>query len=111
MDHSYVAEEGFDSLYVRKGAKYINVDGKMKRFKNVFQLANLTATNPCNGAFTRLISKLEDNWNGPIFVESVLVEEFAGALVRMGFLPVNLDENWGGFAHHFVKHLEKGQKI
>jgi len=102
-DHSYVDEEGFDSLYVRKGPKYINVDGKMKWFEDVFQIANVTSSNPGNGAFVRLIAKLEEKWSGPIFVESVLAERFASYLLKIGFTPVNTDENWGGFVHHFVK--------
>jgi hypothetical protein len=106
MDHSYVSEEGFSSLYVRKGPKYINVNGEMKRFENVFQIANVTADKPGRRAFTKLISKLEKKWLGPIFIESVLAEKFASALLGMGFIPVNMDEDWGGFPHHFVKNIE-----
>ena len=106
MDHSYVSEKGFSSLYVRKGPKFININGKMGRFENVFQLASINASKPGSGAFTRLIAKLEEKWIGPIFIESVLEARFATALLRIGFLPVNIDEDWGGFSHHFVKNLE-----
>jgi hypothetical protein len=101
-DRAWVKEDGFGSLYVRKVRRYFRVDGKPKICTNVFELATIDAERPGNGAFTRLVEKLERVWDGPIFVESVLSERFAAALVRMGFVPVYPEGN-------FVKHLDKGK--
>lgn len=109
IGRSWVDHVDFANLYLRKTSRYVIIDGKPKRLYNVLDLASLEAKTPGNGAFTALVEKLERDWNGPLFVESVLSEKFASSLIKMGFLPVNLEENWGGFPHHFVKHTDKGQ--
>lgn len=102
LDRSYVLESGFSSLYLIKGIRYIN----SRLYENVLQIANCTAETPGFGAFTALIEKLEQKWNGPIFVEEVLSEQFAVGLLRLGFVPVNLkDQDFCGFPRHFVKKL------
>lgn len=58
------------------------------------------------GAFTALIEKIELKWSGPIFIEQVLSERFAVGLLKLGFVPVNLeDQDFCGFPRHFVKKL------
>ncbi len=76
----WVKFEGFNSLYVRHG-KYL-VYGE---FEKTIQLANITATNPGNGAFKNLVDYLQKNFDESIIVESVLSEQFATGLLRMGF--------------------------
>jgi hypothetical protein len=84
-DRGWVFEEGFDNLYVRKGCRYIN--GKF--YENVFDIGSVTASVPGEGAFTALIAKLVEKWDGPIFVENVLTPRFATALLQAGFVPAN----------------------
>jgi hypothetical protein len=102
LHRSYVTEPGFSSLYLRKSIRYIN----SKPYENVLQIANCTAETPGDGAFTALIEKIELKWSGPIFIEQVLSERFAVGLLKLGFVPVNLeDQDFCGFPRHFVKKL------
>jgi len=48
--NAYVLFDGFDGLYVRHGNHYI--DGKLI---STLDLANITATKPGSGAFTKLV--------------------------------------------------------
>lgn len=102
----WIEVEGFSSLYVRKGHRYI--DGQ--RYSNVFDLANINAEKPRNGAFTRLVARLEQIWDGPIWVENVLEESFGEALVRKGFQPCDYPGSFEGIPRCYVKHLDKGKK-
>lgn len=78
--NAYVRSQGFKSLYVRMGKRYL--DGKTH--DNVLDIANVTASKPGNGAFTRLVEELHAR-GIPIYVESVLNDRFALKLPRMGF--------------------------
>lgn len=100
----WIEVEGFDSLYVRKGHRYING----QRYSNVFDLANINAEKPRHGAFTRLLARLEQIWDGPLWVENVLDEGFGESLVRRGFQPCG--DPGEGIPRCYVKHLDKGKK-
>lgn len=102
LDHTYVDEPGFSSLYMRKSSYYI--DGK--RYSKVLQVANCNVEKSGQGTFTRFIEKLEKKWGGPILVEQVLSARFSAGLLRMGFLPVNSGHNWDEIPRNFAKHLE-----
>lgn len=84
--NQYVEFEGFDSIYVRFGRRYIgNVD-----VDNVLDIANLTASHPGSGAFTRMIRHLESRWPElTIYVECVLNERFANHLACDGWHPIS----------------------
>jgi len=110
LDRSWVEEDGMDRLYVRKGPRAIRHEGKLLYFTNVFDIGAIQAEDEGRGAFRRLVDKLEKEWDGPIFVESVLVEEFMPILLHMGFVPVNPTEDFGGLPRNFAKHLDKGKK-
>jgi len=87
MRNSYLNHPEFDSLYVRKGAIYID-----KNWVYGFQIANITATKPGNKAFERLIKQiLEINPNIVIYVELVHNERFRAKLTRMGFDQTDKD--------------------
>jgi hypothetical protein len=79
--NSYVTEQGFKSLYIRVTDRYIA--GKKRK---TIDLANLTATTPGSGAFTKLVEKLKKQYPQlTIFVENVLSRRFAVKLILMGF--------------------------
>jgi hypothetical protein len=78
--NSYVRAQGFRDLYVRMGRRYL----AGKTHDCVLDIANVTASKPGNGAFTRLVDDLHAR-GIPIYVESVLNERFALKLPRMGF--------------------------
>lgn len=78
---SYVDEPGFDSLYVRVTKHYL--DGK---WLATIDIANVTATEPGKGAFTRLLQRLRSRYpHMTLFVESVQNERLMHKLLRMGF--------------------------
>lgn len=110
LDRAWVEEEGLASLYVRKGMKALHDSkGKVRYFTNVFTVASVSAETPGDGAFSRLVKKLEEKWDGPIFVEQVLAEEFMPALFHLGFGPTNPLHDFGGLPRNFVKHIDKGR--
>lgn len=82
--NSYVKEPGFSSLYVRVAKRYI--EGEML---TTIDLANMTASRPGKGAFTKLVERLSSQYKLIIYVECVLNHRLIGKLVRMGFLQHN----------------------
>jgi len=75
---------GFDRFYARKGPYY--VDGKI--YPKVLQLANITATNPGQGEFSKLTEQLK-KLNMPIIIESIQNPRFPRKLEELGFKQVN----------------------
>ena len=84
--NSYVEEPGFDSLYVRISRRYIE-----DKMQTTIDLANMTASKPGNGAFTRLVERLRNQYGLIIYVECVLNPRLEGKLVRMGFAQQQRD--------------------
>lgn len=78
--NAYVRAQGFASLYVRMGRRHLD----RVTYSNVLDIANVTASNPGNGAFTRLAEELHGR-GITLYVESVLNERFCAKLLRMGF--------------------------
>lgn len=78
--NAYVKEPGFDSLYVRKGPRYL--DGTT--YPRVVDIANATATCPGRGAFTALVKRLHSQGE-MLYMESVLTARLFAKLLRMGF--------------------------
>jgi hypothetical protein len=78
--NSYVEEPGFDSLYVRKGPRYLN--GTM--YNRVVDLASMMAFYPGRGAMTALITRLHVQGEN-VYVESIFNERLVPKLLRMGF--------------------------
>jgi hypothetical protein len=79
---SWVEFEGFDSLYVRVGVKYI----QHKRHDRVVDIANVTALVPGKGAFRNLIAHLQEKWpEYTIHVENAHTDRFRKGLKGMGF--------------------------
>jgi hypothetical protein len=99
LKNSYVDYPGFDSLYLRRGD--IGVHGeKLLRCGPTVHVANMTATTPFDGAFTRLVEDLASR-GFAVYVECVLDMEFAEALLRMGFTQINRSSGL-----HFLKNHE-----
>lgn len=93
--NTYVSEDGWLSLYVRKGDRYICG----QRRSDVLDLANFEATEKGNGTFKKLIERIQRDYpEYTIYVENVLTAQFVDGLARMGFeliLPID------GFAPSF----------
>jgi hypothetical protein len=80
--NAWVTEPGFAELYVR--VSWRPLENKMVQ---VIDLANITATKPGNGAFTKLVAKLREKYPElGIYVESVLNPRFDAKLLKMGFI-------------------------
>jgi len=109
MDRSYIADPNFNSLYLRKGSRYIHEQfaDKAKLHRDVLQIGNIAAATPGKGAFKRLLEKMENLWGGPIYVENVMSSQFACGLLKLGFLPVDSQNNTNPWDACFAKHLEK----
>ena len=111
VDHSYIDEPGFSSLYLRKSSRYIVCQGEMKWYEAVLQIANCNVNEgrEGQGIFTNFVKRVEQLWHGPVYVEQVLSERFAAGLVRMGFQPVDSQFDWDITPRNFAKHLEAGR--
>ena len=91
----WVEFKGFDDLYVRHGGFCVNSEW----MKNTIQIANVTATNPGNGAFKKLVAYLQKNFSElVIIVECVNSKQFATGLLKMGFTEFK-----NGSTSHFLK--------
>lgn len=78
--NSYVREPGFDALYVRISLRRFPERNELIK---VLDIANIEATNPGQGNFTRLVERLHSLHN--IYVESVLNPRFERRLIKLGF--------------------------
>ena len=80
--NSWVKEPGFKNLYVRISKR--SLEG---RLRPMIDLADITASRPGKGTFTRLVERLRVQYPMMgIYVESVLEPRFAVMLVnRLGF--------------------------
>lgn len=91
MDRHHVDEPGWDTLYVRKSSRYVNLPGGRSLYvENLLQLATIHASDPGTGAFTTLVDRYRNERE--IFVESVTEARFQRKLVRLGFVRVNHPE-------------------
>jgi hypothetical protein len=80
--NAWVIEPGFAELYIR--VSWRPFENKMVQ---VIDLANITASKPGNGAFTKLVAKLRKTYPElGIYVESVLNSRFDAKLLKMGFV-------------------------
>jgi hypothetical protein len=79
--NAYVKEPGFDSLYVRVARRHINGE-----LQTTIDLANMTASKPGNGVFTKLVERLKAQYGLIIYAECVLNPRLAAKLIRMGFV-------------------------
>jgi hypothetical protein len=86
--NSYVDYPGFCDLYVRSNKVYVRFDGGGWFCEPVLQIANVTATEPGNGAFTRLVDHII-GLGRAIYVENVHNPRFRRKLTEMGFMVVN----------------------
>lgn len=86
--NSYVRFPGFGCLYVRCTKRYL----QNKIVSPVFDIANIEATRPGNGAFTKLFAHLRKDYPEMwLFVECVANERFAKKLLAMGFTQCTND--------------------
>lgn len=78
--NAWVSETGFDTLYVRKGQRYLN--GIL--YDRVIDIASAEATTPGQGALTALIARLHERGEH-IYVENIMNPRLVSRLQRMGF--------------------------
>ena len=85
----------WECMYVRVGTKALytpEIEGKPHK---VIVLANIEAKEQGKGTFTSLVKELQETHpEFTIIVESVLSERFAKGLLKRGFLPMNLPDNF-----------------
>lgn len=89
--NAFIDFPGFETLYVRRGPRVL---GNHRR-ELVLDLAQVEALEPGKGAFTRLLKHIARRYpHYWVFVECVLNERFAAALVtRFGFTQENVGES------------------
>lgn len=88
MPNLYVREKGFKQIYVRITPRWI--DGAWR--DPTLDLANIEATYPGKGTFTRLVERLRREHPAmTLFVESVLNRRFHAKLESLGFTRVGQD--------------------
>jgi hypothetical protein len=94
--NAYVTFDGFDSLYVRLGTRYV----ERCTIERVLDIARVEATVPGHGAFGDLIRHLESSWVlGGIYVECVQNKRFGDHLLRNGWR--SLGRPYGGSPSYF----------
>lgn len=82
--NAWVHEAGFESLYVRYTQRPI-----MGCFRETLDIGSVTATQPGNAAFTRLVERINQTYPDlTLYVENVLNEAFAKKLRDLGFVKV-----------------------
>lgn len=80
--NAYVDEPGWESLYVRKGTRFINGI----RYENVFDLANIEVKVKEQGTFTRFIERFQREYPGySIYIENVFNHLLHMHLLKTGF--------------------------
>lgn len=95
--NGYVKAEGFKSVYVRFGPKYIDY----RYYTDVLDLANIVADRPRKGSFNKLVEIIKQRYpTVSIYVENVIDPEFGNALIRKGFEEVRTGY---GFNSYFLK--------
>lgn len=86
--NAYVRFPGFNFIYARCNKRYL----RNELVGPVFDIANIEATRPGKGAFTKLFEHLRKDYPEMwIFVECVANERFAKKLLKMGFTQCTND--------------------
>ena len=87
---SYIDEDGWDSLYLRKSPITFFIDGKPHPIKKVITFANIAAKKPGNGLFSKLVQEfVSDEW--AIFVECVHNVRLQQFLRRKGYFEIKME--------------------
>jgi hypothetical protein len=102
-NNSYIDHDEFDDLYIRKGNIIVNLKGELYECQNVITIANIHATKPGTGAFTRFTKSLIDRGYA-IYVECVQNGKFAKGLEKHGYVRINLHNE--GRAKHYLFNFE-----
>lgn len=105
MKNSYVDHEEFESIYVRSNDIYVEIDGEQYWCDRVIQIANITAKQPGNGAFTRLVEQLVE-YGLAIYIENVHFLRFRNKLISMGFTRVNRGSGYH-YLYNYCGHISK----
>jgi hypothetical protein len=94
---AWVKEIGFSGLYVRKTQRVL--DGML--YNNVLDLANISASKPGNGAFTKLVERLCKEYpHLTLYVENVMEpERFGRKLIELGFKRVESEYSYQESEH------------
>jgi len=99
--NSYINHPDFASLYVRKGKVGISIDGDNAFYwcDKCVTIANITARNPGQGAFTALAEELmHKGW--AIYVENVNSPQFRMGLLKKGWTQVNCSSGFMFLNNH-----------
>jgi hypothetical protein len=102
----YVKYEGFDNLYVRKNGVYVLISNQFYLCEPVVRIANVTATNPGNGAFTKLVNHIVNDLNRAVYVENAHNPRFRKKLDKLGFISVNKNDG-PNYLFNFEGRLNK----
>lgn len=81
MINQHVDHPDFSALYLRHSKRLIN-----GQFMWTLDIVQIAANEPGKGAFTRLLTHLEQ-YPYTIFIESVQTQKFANGLLKLGFVP------------------------
>ena len=105
----YVEYPGFQDLYVRKTDVYLQLFPDPKICTRVVTVANVSATNPGQGSWQKLVDDLCDKgW--AVYVENVHNERFAAHLEKQGYVRVNQNHGAPHLLYNHQGHLEDVEK-
>lgn len=104
--NSYINHPDFASLYVRKGKIGVRIDGDDTFYwcNKCVTIANITARNTGQGAFTALVADLVDK-GFAIYVENANSPRFRIGLMKKGWTQVNCSSGFM-FLRNYDGHLE-----
>ena len=80
--NAYVDEPEFHRLYVRRGPQHLWFDDGTIVVSHCLQIANVEAKRPRNGAFGRLLERIDRELGCPVFVENIMRQAVAEGLQR-----------------------------
>lgn len=109
MPNAYIKYAGFSALYVRKADIGVSLDGKRYWCRRCFTIANVTASRPNRGSFSKLVKDLVDRGLA-VYVENAHAEDLQEKLKHLGFAAVN-SAHGPNFLLNFEGHLEDIEKV
>jgi len=90
LRNAYLYEPEFSYIYVRKGMTVVRFKDGTSKQDTMLHIANVEAASPRTGALGRLLKKIDEELNVPVFIENLHSKATAeGLSTKYGFKFVN----------------------
>lgn len=95
VGRDWVIEPKFEALYVRYIDRHAKIDGVMKIYRGILDIANVTVEEKYRGTgvFTTLVKRLRREYpTMHIHVENAHADRFQTHLRKLGFIPTSIPD-------------------